>query len=221
MGGLRVFSAHEPPPENRPDESRGGRGRTPLPGERYRHPSLNRLFSCSFLLFFGGFASAWVKKKRFRGEYPCVCPARVQEPDDASAGGAFPEAVHARKSWEEPGIGGILRGQAIRPSRRRRRSGVDRLRPARGGPNMIWAHEPRLVFGGWLEARLSGQRATLDRASQARRGRSAESAVCNPPGRVVRTRRSGRPGVEPARGRHSRSRWSWLRTRCGRPYPPR
>ena len=36
-GGPMMFSAHEPPPENRPDESRGVRRRVMLPGERYQH----------------------------------------------------------------------------------------------------------------------------------------------------------------------------------------
>jgi hypothetical protein len=35
---LQRGSAHEPPPENRPNESRGVRRRAALPGERYRHP---------------------------------------------------------------------------------------------------------------------------------------------------------------------------------------
>jgi len=35
MGGPNTFSAHEPPPENRPDESRRVRRRATLPGERY------------------------------------------------------------------------------------------------------------------------------------------------------------------------------------------
>jgi hypothetical protein len=33
---LKRGSAHEPPPENRPDESQGVRRRTPRPGERHR-----------------------------------------------------------------------------------------------------------------------------------------------------------------------------------------
>ena len=62
-------------------------------------------------------ATRWVrakKKRRFRGEYPCVCLSHVQKPEGAGVCGAFPEAVHARKSWEEPGMGGTLRGEAIR-----------------------------------------------------------------------------------------------------------
>jgi hypothetical protein len=36
---------------------------------------------------------------------PFVIP-HVQKPERAGVCGAFPEAVHARESWEEPGIGG-------------------------------------------------------------------------------------------------------------------
>jgi hypothetical protein len=39
---------------------------------------------------------------------------QVQEPAEAGVCGAFPEAVHARKSSEEPGIGGMLRGEVAR-----------------------------------------------------------------------------------------------------------
>jgi hypothetical protein len=38
MGGPPMISVQEPPPENRPAESRGLRRRAVLPGERYRHP---------------------------------------------------------------------------------------------------------------------------------------------------------------------------------------
>jgi hypothetical protein len=54
------------------------------------------------------------KKRRFRGEYRSFCLFHVQEPAGAGVGGAFPEAVHARRSWEEPGIGGTLRVQVAR-----------------------------------------------------------------------------------------------------------
>jgi hypothetical protein len=47
-----------------------------------------------------------MKKRRFRGEYRGFCLSHGQEPEGASVGGAFPEAVHARKSREEPGMGG-------------------------------------------------------------------------------------------------------------------
>jgi hypothetical protein len=61
------------------------------------------------------------KRRRFRGEYRSSCLSRVQEPEDARVCGAFPEAVHARKSSAKPGIGGTLRGQIAGRSRRRRR----------------------------------------------------------------------------------------------------
>jgi hypothetical protein len=68
--------------------------------------------------------------------------SHVQEPEGARVCGAFPEAVHARKSSAEPGIVGTLRGEALRPSRRRRRSWVRWLRPLMGGPSMMSAHDP-------------------------------------------------------------------------------
>ena len=52
-----------------------------------------------------------MKKRRFRGEYRSFWLSHVQEPEGARVCAAFPEAVHARKSWEEPGMGAsALRG---------------------------------------------------------------------------------------------------------------
>ena len=45
------------------------------------------------------------EKRRFRGEYRSLCLSHVQEPEGVRVCAAFPEAVHARKSWEEPGMG--------------------------------------------------------------------------------------------------------------------
>jgi hypothetical protein len=81
-------------------------------------------------------------KRRFRGKCPTFCLSHVQEPEGARVCVAFPEAVHARKSLAEPGMGGTLRGDVARLSRRRRHSGVSRLRPPMDGPKMISAHEP-------------------------------------------------------------------------------
>jgi hypothetical protein len=82
------------------------------------------------------------KKRRFRGDCRFSCPSHLQEPADAGVLEAFPEAVHARKSWEAPGTSGTLRGEVTRRSRRRRRSGVRWLRPPMGGTNMLSAHGP-------------------------------------------------------------------------------
>jgi hypothetical protein len=81
------------------------------------------------------------EEETVQGGYRSLCPSHVEEPAGAGVGGAFPEAVHARRSLEEPGIGGMLRVEVGRQSRRRRRSGVSRLRPPRGGPKMISAPE--------------------------------------------------------------------------------
>jgi hypothetical protein len=52
------------------------------------------------LLTAGSPVPAPQEKRRFRGKYRCVCLSHVQEREGAGVGGAFPEAVHARKEEE-------------------------------------------------------------------------------------------------------------------------
>jgi hypothetical protein len=89
---------------NVPRRTRAGWGVDPLSPKSC--PVVVGTIKAVFFLHATHCVHARKKKRRFRGEYRSVCLSHVREPEGAGVCRAFPEAVHARKSWEEPGIGG-------------------------------------------------------------------------------------------------------------------